>query len=133
MEQLQGLDAVFVALEQPTSPVHIGSIVIYDPSTAPDGFVRFKDILSFVEDRLQLAKTLRQKMVKVPFGIDYPYWVQDIDFDLEYHVRHVALPEPSDWRQLCILAARIFARPLDLSRPPWEMRSEELPVGKECI
>ena len=121
MEQLQGLDAVFVALEQPTSPVHIGSIMIYDPSTAPNGFVRFKDILSFVEDRLQLAKTLRQKMVKVPFGIDYPYWVQDIDFDLEYHVRHVALPEPGDWRQLCILAARIFARPLDLSRPPWEM------------
>jgi len=121
MEQLQGLDAAFVALEQPASPVHIGSIMIYDPATAPDGFVRFKDILSFVENRLRLSKTLRQKMVKVPFGIDYPYWVQDIDFDLEYHVRHVALPKPGDWRQLCILAARIFAKPLDLTRPPWEM------------
>ncbi len=121
MEQMQGLDAAFVALEQPNAPVHIGSIIVYDPSTAPDGFVRFKDILGFIENRLQLSKTLRQKMVKVPFGVDYPYWVQDADFDLEYHVRHVALPKPGDWRQLCILASRIFARPLDLTRPPWEI------------
>lgn len=121
MEQMQGLDAAFVALEQPNAPVHIGSIIVYDPSTAPGGFVRFKDILSFIENRLQLSKTLRQKMVKVPFGVDYPYWVQDADFDLEYHVRHVALPKPGDWRQLCILVSRIFARPLDLTRPPWEI------------
>jgi len=121
MEQMQGLDASFVAMEQPDAPVHIGSVVIYDPSTAPAGFVRFKDILSFIESRLHLAKTMRQKMVKVPFGIDYPYWVQDINFDLEYHVRHLALPKPGDWRQLCIQAARIFARPLDLNRPPWEI------------
>lgn len=121
MEQMQGLDAAFVAMEQPSTPLHIGSIMIYDPSTAPGGFVRFKDILSFIESRLRLSKTMRQKMVKVPFGIDYPYWVQDINFDLEYHVRHVALPAPGDWRQLSIQAARIFARPLDLSRPPWEL------------
>jgi WS/DGAT/MGAT family acyltransferase len=121
MKQMQGLDAAFVAMETPAAPVHIGSTIIYDPSTAPDGFVRFKDILSFIESRLHLATTMRQKMVKVPFGIDYPYWVQDINFDLEYHVRHLALPKPGDWRQLCIQAARIFARPLDLSRPPWEI------------
>lgn len=140
MEQLQGLDAAFVALEQPSSPVHIGSIIIYDPSTAPGGFVRFKDILSFVENRLQLSKTLRQKLVKVPFGVDYPYWVQDSDFDLEYHIRHVALPKPGDWRQLCILAARIFAKPLDLTRPPWEMtviegldKIEGMPKGSYAV
>lgn len=121
MEQMQGLDAAFVALEQPSTPLHIGSIAIYDPSTAPGGFVRFKDILSFIQSRLQLSSTMRQKMVKVPFGVDYPYWVQDINFDLEYHVRHLALPAPGDWRQLNIQAARLFARPLDLTRPPWEM------------
>lgn len=120
MEQLQGMDASFVALETPNSPMHIGSILIYDPSTAPGGFVRFKDILSFYESRMRLSKTMRQKLVSVPFSIDYPYWVEDADFDLEYHVRHVALPKPGDWRQLCIQAARIFARPLDLTRPPWE-------------
>jgi len=121
MKQMQGLDTVFVAMERPTAPVHIGSVLIYDPSTAPGGFVRFKDILSFIEGRLHLSETMRQKMVKVPFGLDYPYWVQDSAFDIEYHVRHVALPKPGDWRQLCIQAARIFARPLDLSRPPWEV------------
>lgn len=121
MKQMQGLDAAFVAFEQPNAPIHIGSIAIYDPSTAPGGFVRFKDILHFIRHRLHLAKTMRQRMVKVPFGIDYPYWIEDPNFDLEYHVRHAALPKPGDWRQLCILTARTFARPLDLTRPPWEL------------
>jgi diacylglycerol O-acyltransferase / wax synthase len=120
LEQLQGMDMSFVAMEQRNSPMHIGSILIYDPATAPGGFVRFKDILAFYETRMQLSKTMRQRLVKVPFNIDYPYWIEDPDFDLEYHVRHVALPKPGDWRQLCIQAARIFARPLDLTRPPWE-------------
>lgn len=120
MRQLQGMDASFVALETRTSPMHIGSILIYNPATAPGGFVRFKDILSFFESRMQLSKTMRQRMVRVPFELDYPYWIEDPDFDLEYHLRHIALPEPGDWRQLCIQAARIFARPLDLTRPPWE-------------
>lgn len=121
MKQMQGLDTVFVSMERPVAPVHIGSVLIYDPSTAEGGFVRFKDILSFIEGRLHMADTMRQKMVKVPFSIDYPYWVQDSNFDIEYHVRHVALPKPGDWRQLCIQAARVFARPLDLTRPPWEI------------
>lgn len=120
MRQLQGMDASFVALETRTSPMHIGSILIYNPETAPGGFVRFKDILAFFESRMQLSRTIRQRLVRVPFDLDYPYWIEDPDFDLEYHVRHVALPKPGDWRQLCIQAARIFARPLDLTRPPWE-------------
>ena len=114
------MDASFVALETRNSPMHIGSLLIYNPETAPRGFVRYKDILRFFRSRMQLSKTMRQKLVRVPFDLDYPYWVEDKDFDLEYHVRHVALPKPGDWRQLCIHAARIFARPLDLSRPPWE-------------
>jgi diacylglycerol O-acyltransferase / wax synthase len=120
LKQLQGMDASFVALETRTSPMHIGSLLIYNPETAPGGFVRYKDILRFFESRMQLSKTMRQRLVRVPFDLDYPYWVEDKDFDLEYHVRHVALPKPGDWRQLCIQAARIFARPLDLTRPPWE-------------
>ncbi len=120
MRQLQGMDASFVALETPTTPMHIGSILIYNPATAPGGFVRFKDILAFFQSRMQLSKTMRQRLVKVPLSLDYPYWIEDPDFDLEYHVRHVALPKPGDRRQLCIQAARIFSRPLDLNRPPWE-------------
>lgn len=120
MRQLQGMDSSFVALESPNSPMHIGSVLIYNPATAPGGFVRFKDILQFIGSRMQLSRTMRQRLVRVPFDLDYPYWIEDPDFDLEYHVRHVALPKPGDWRQLCIQAARIHARPLDLNRPPWE-------------
>ena len=109
-----------MALESPNSPMHIGSLLIYNPETAPGGFVRFKDIIEFFRSRMQLSKTMRQRLVRVPFDLDYPYWVEDPDFDLEYHLRHVALPKPGDWRQLCIQTARIHARPLDLNRPPWE-------------
>lgn len=133
MQQLQGMDASFIALDRPHAPMHIGSIVLYDPSTAPGGFVRFKDILSFIEARLRLSKTMRQRMVKVPFNIDYPYWIEDPDFDLEYHVRHLALPKPGDWRQLCIQTARVFARPLDMTRPPWEITVIEGLDGVEGV
>lgn len=120
MEQLSPMDTAFLYLETPRTPMHIGSIAIYDPSTAPNSFVRFKDILSHIEDRLHLAKSFRRKLANVPLSLDYPYWVDDPDFDLEYHVRHIALPQPGDWRQLCIQAARLHSRPLDLTKPLWE-------------
>jgi WS/DGAT/MGAT family acyltransferase len=120
MEQLSGLDSAFLYLETPRTPMHIGAIAIYDPSTAPNSFVRFKDILTFIESRLHLAKSFRRKLANVPLSLDYPYWIDDQDFDLEYHVRHIALPQPGDWRQLCIQAARLHSRPVDLSKPLWE-------------
>jgi diacylglycerol O-acyltransferase / wax synthase len=120
MEQLSGQDASFVYMETPTTPMHIGSVAIYDPSTAAGGMVRFKDILRFIESRLGAAKSFRQKLVRVPFNLDHPYWVEDPAFDLEYHVRHIALPQPGDWRQLCIQVARLHARPLDMTKPLWE-------------
>jgi len=121
MEQLSGLDATFLNLETATAPTHVGGVAIYDQSTAPGGQVTFKGILANVESRLHLARCFRQKLVRVPFGFDHPYWIEDADFDLEFHVRHIALPKPGDWRQLCIQVARLHARPLDLNRPLWEM------------
>jgi WS/DGAT/MGAT family acyltransferase len=120
MQQLSAQDASFVYLETPHTPMHIGSVAIYDPSTAPGGFVRFKDILRFIEARLAGARSFRQRLVRVPFDLDHPYWIEDPEFDLEYHVRHIALPKPGDWRQLCIQAARLHSRPMDLSKPLWE-------------
>jgi diacylglycerol O-acyltransferase / wax synthase len=120
MLQLSGQDASFVYFETPATPMHIGSVGIYDPATAPGGKVRFKDILRFIESRLSGARSFRQKLVRVPFDLDHPYWIEDGDFDLEYHVRHIALPKPGDWRQLCIQVARLHARPLDLTKPLWE-------------
>lgn len=120
MQQLSGQDASFVYMETPSTPMHIGSVGIYDPSTAPGGFVRFKDVLQFIESRLGGAKSFRERLVRVPFDLDHPYWIQDPDFDLEYHVRHIALPAPGDWRQLCIQVARLHSRPMDLTKPLWE-------------
>ena len=120
MQQLSATDASFVYTETPRTPMHIGSVAIYDPSTAPGGFVRFKDILSFIEGRLGGARAFRQRLIRVPLDLDHPYWIEDPEFDLEFHVRHIALPKPGDWRQLAIQAARIHARPLDMTKPLWE-------------
>ena len=121
MRQLSGLDASFVYFETGNSPTHIGSFSIYDQSSAPGGRVTFKGILANVESRLHRARCFRQKLVRAPLDLDHPYWIEDPDFDIEFHVRHIALPQPGDWRQLCIQVARIHARHLDLSRPLWEM------------
>lgn len=120
-DQLTGLDAFFLHAESARTPMHIGSCNIYDPSTAPGGKVRLKDIMQHVEERAHRAKTFTQKLKQVPLEFDRPYWVDDPDFDIEYHVRHIALPQPGDWRQLCIQIARLHARSLDLSKPLWEM------------
>lgn len=121
MEQLSGLDATFINVETPNAPTHISALSIYDQSTAPGGLVTFKGILANVESRLHLAACFRRRLVQVPMGFDHPYWIEDPDFDLEFHVRHIALPKPGDWRQLCIQVARLHARPLDRGKPLWEM------------
>ena len=120
MEQLSGLDASFLYLETGNMPMHIGSLAIYDQSTAPGGAVTFKDILRFFEKRVHKTRAFRRRIVTVPMSLDHPYWIEDPDFDLEFHVRHIALPKPGDWRQLCIQTARLHARPLDTTRPLWE-------------
>jgi diacylglycerol O-acyltransferase / wax synthase len=140
MQQLSPMDASFVYMETPSTPMHIGSLAIYDPSTSPNGKLRFKEVLDFIESRLDGAWAFRRRLVRVPFDLDHPYWIEDPDFDLEYHVRHVALPEPGDWRQLCILAARLHSRALDLTKPLWEFtviegldNIEGLPKGSIAI
>jgi WS/DGAT/MGAT family acyltransferase len=77
--------------------------------------------LQHIESRIAQLPLFRQKLHRVPLDLDHPYWVDDDDFDLEYNVRHIALPKPGDWRQFCIQASRIHARPLDLDRPLWEI------------
>ncbi len=121
MEQLSGMDASFLYGETARAHMAGGGISIYDPSAAPGGNVTFKGILRHIEQRLHAARVFRQRLVRVPLDLDHPYWIEDPDFDLEFHVRHIALPEPGDWRQLCIQVARLISRPLDLDRPLWEM------------
>ncbi|MCU1503903.1 MAG: putative diacylglycerol O-acyltransferase [Ilumatobacteraceae bacterium] len=121
MQQLSGMDASFLYSETPSTPNHISGLYLYDASTAPSGTVSFSTILETIGDRLGRAASFRQRLVRVPLDMDHPYWVQDGAFDLEFHVRHIALPRPGDWRQLCVQTARLHARPLDLTRAPWEI------------
>ncbi len=121
MQQLTGLDASFLYLETANAPMHISGLAIYDPSTAPNGFVRFKQIIDNTTRRVKRLPTLSKRLANVPLGLDHPYWVSDGTFDPEFHIRHLALPKPGDWRQLCILVSRIHARQLDRKRPLWEL------------
>jgi WS/DGAT/MGAT family acyltransferase len=121
MQQLTGLDASFLYLETANTPMHISGLGIYDPSTAVGGKVRFKQIVENVRQRAQRIPAMCSTLQTVPLRWDHPYWKRGGHFDPEFHIRHVAVPQPGDWRQLCILIARLHARPLDRRRPLWEM------------
>jgi diacylglycerol O-acyltransferase len=121
MRQLTRHDASFLYADTVHANANVTFVQIYDQRTAPGGKVRFKSILAHIESRLHRSPIFRSRLLRVPLDLDEPYWVEDEHFDLEYHVRHIALPAPGDWRQFCIQASRIHARALDLSRPLWEI------------
>ncbi|HEU5391848.1 MAG TPA: wax ester/triacylglycerol synthase family O-acyltransferase [Streptosporangiaceae bacterium] len=120
MQQLSGLDASFLALETANTTGHVGGLSILDPSDAPAplNLARLTEVMA---ERLPLVPVLRQKLLNVPLGLDQPYWVDDPDFDIEYHVREIALPRPGSDAQLNEQVSRLHARPLDRSKPLWEL------------
>ena len=120
MKQLSATDSIFVYNESSRTPQHISPLLIYNPPEDGEEPVRFKEVLQRFAERLHKSPVFRRKLSKVALDLDRPYWVEDEDFDLEFHVRHMALPKPGDWRQFCILMARLHSRPVDLNRPPWE-------------
>jgi diacylglycerol O-acyltransferase len=121
MRQLTSLDAQFLAVESARTYGHVGGLAVYDPSTAPGGEVTIPDICRLVAERIHLLPPFRWRLVGVPFGLDHPYWVEDPDFDLDFHIRESAVPPPGDDRVMAETVARIFARPLDRRRPLWEL------------
>lgn len=120
MRQLEMADAMFVLNEQLShNTQHIGMIFLFDPSTAGRS-IGFDDILDLYRRRVPLARSFREKLVRVPLDLDYPYWIDDGAFDLEFHVRHTALPRPGNRQQFLRLCNRLMSQPLDMSRPLWE-------------
>ncbi|MGW0180904.1 WS/DGAT/MGAT family O-acyltransferase [Nocardia sp. NPDC003345] len=115
-------DADFFRLESTTHPVHIGSLAVLENSTADGGRVLdYQGLVDLVESRLPLVPRYRRKIREVPLALGRPVWVEDGHFDITYHLRRSALPSPGNDDQLHELVARLGSRPLDPSRPLWEM------------
>jgi diacylglycerol O-acyltransferase / wax synthase len=118
MEQLSGLDASFLNMETPTMSGHVASMIVFERGDATEG--SFEAISDLIRQRLHLFPAFRRRIVEVPLGLDHPFWIEDPDFDLEYHLREVSVPAPGTDVQLGELVARIIGRPLDRRRPLWE-------------
>ena len=119
MKRLSGLDAGFLAMETPTSHMHVASLMVLDPSTSKVPLT-LDAVRDFYESRLHLAAPFRRRLVDVPLGLHHPLWIEDPDFDLDFHLRHTAVPPPGGQAQLANLVSRLVALPLDRSRPLWE-------------
>jgi diacylglycerol O-acyltransferase / wax synthase len=121
MRQLTSLDAQFLALETPRIYGHVTGVLVLDPSTAARGTLTLADLQNLILERLPLIPIFKWRLAEVPFGLDFAYWVDDPDFDVDFHVRELALVPPGSTAQLEEQVARIFSRPLDRSRPLWEI------------
>jgi diacylglycerol O-acyltransferase / wax synthase len=154
MERISGLDAAFLALETETMHMHVAAVMVFElpdqgpypgsdagpvggpgertPSTsAGSQFLRLRRV---VEERLHLVPPLRRRAVRIPFGLHHPVWVEDADFDLDYHLRRAHLPAPGGPAELAAFVADVVGRPLDPARPLWEMHHVEgLDTGHSAV
>lgn len=120
MDQLSGMDASFLHLETPETPMHVGSLMLFE---LPEGYEGdyYEDVKAMLGKRLHLASVLTRKLAQMPFELAEPVWIEDDDIDLDYHVRSVTLRRPGTMAQLEQLIARLHSTLLDRSRPLWEM------------
>ena len=117
-DRLTSLDTSFLALEDAVTPMHVGSVMVFD---SPEGGFDYDAMVRLIEQRLAFVPRYRQRVRGVPGGVANPVWVDDEGFDINYHVRRSALPRPGSDAQLEELVARIMPRPLDRHRPLWEV------------
>jgi WS/DGAT/MGAT family acyltransferase len=120
MRQLSGIDVSFLNMETSTVFGHVSSLNIYDPSTAPGG-AGLEVTKNIILEKLDQLAPFRRRLAEVPLGLDLPYWVEDANFDIDFHVRHHAVAPPGTNEQLAEAVSRIVSRPLDRSRPLWEL------------
>lgn len=117
-DRLTSLDASFLYLEQSTTPMHVGSVMVFQP---PDEGFDYDRLVRLISDRIAYIPRYRQRIREVPWRVGNPVWVDDGHFDITYHVRRSALPKPGTDEQLQEFVARVQPRPLDRSRPLWEV------------
>lgn len=120
MRQLSSLDTQYLALENSRQTGHFAGLSICDPDPQ-NRTPTAASVTELLRERIHLVPPLRWRLVQVPLGLDYPYLVSEDSVDLSYHVRAATLPAPGDDHQLCALVSRLHSRPLDRTRPLWEM------------
>ncbi|MEL6894295.1 MAG: wax ester/triacylglycerol synthase domain-containing protein, partial [Actinomycetota bacterium] len=122
-ERMTAADAVFLRLETPREPQHVGSLSLFDGAPLRDesGAVRLDELRAHVERRVHRVPRMRQRVMEVPWSQGRPVWIDDAGFDIEHHVRLTSLPRPGGLEQLLDLMSRVQAIALDRARPLWEM------------
>ena len=115
IQQISGSDATFLYAESPSSPMHIATLIIME------GSIEFDDFKAIVASKLHLIPKFRKRLLNVPLNLDYPYWVDDPNFDIDLHINRLRLPEPANWKTLREMTSSIFSSPLDLRRPLWSI------------
>ena len=133
MHRLTGLDAAFLQLETPSNHMHVMAAAILDPSGIEGGFTAHT-LRGLVAERIDQIVAFRRRLVTVPFSLHHPLWVEDPGFDLDYHVRRVAVSAPGGPRELAEVVGDIASRQLDRTRPLWELWvAEGLEHGHSAI
>src|SRR6516162_6828309 len=120
MNQLSGMDASFLHLETPETPMHVGSLMLFELPENYQGDY-YEDVKAMLSKRLHLSSVLTRKLAQMPFELAEPVWIEDDDIDLDYHIRSAVLRRPGTMEQLEQLIARLHSSLLDRSRPLWEM------------
>jgi len=120
MQRLGGLDSAFLYFETPTMHMHVGGLMLIDPSTMSKPY-SYADLRAYIESRLPLVPAFRRKLATVPMNLSKPYWVEDQDFDLDYHLCRIAVPPPGGDKETADVVADILSKPMDRSRPLWQM------------
>jgi len=115
IQQVSGQDATFLYADSPSSPMHIATLTIVE------GSIAFNDFKEIVASKLHLIPKFRKKLLNVPLNLDYPYWVDDPNFDIDLHINRLKLPDPANWKTLGEMTSSIFSSPLDLRRPLWSI------------
>ena len=120
MKRMAGMDAAFLYLETPSQHSHVVGTIILDPSTAPEPFT-VERVAGLLRERIHLLEPFRRRLAPVPFNLTHPVWIEDPDFDVEAHIHRTSLRAPGSMRELAELVGDIASRPIDRSRPLWEL------------
>ncbi|MCA1726308.1 MAG: wax ester/triacylglycerol synthase family O-acyltransferase [Actinobacteria bacterium] len=117
---MSGLDATFLYMETPTTPMHVMGVLVLDTSTVPGGYT-FEKVRELLAGRIHMMPAFRRRLVQVPLGIAHPLWIRDGEFDMDRHLRRIGVPPPGDQRGLEQVVGDIASTPLDRGKPLWEM------------